>query len=355
MPKIRAVSTYSPPHQLTQQKAEEFIEELFTGKIQKLERYLKVFKNTEIHYRQLAMPIEWYTQEHSFAEKNDLYVELATNYSVHAVLNCLAEVPEVKIEDIDSIIFVSSTGISTPSIEARLMNQLSFSEDVVRIPIWGLGCGGGAAGISRAKDYCLAHPDAFVLVVCLELCSLTFQPGDLNKSNLIGTSLFGDGVACALVTGDQVKLANQKALPSIKSSASRLLPSSENVMGWRIEDSGLHVIFSKSIPSIVENWLAPFAKSFLEKNKQSLQNIQRFIAHPGGKKVLTAYETSLGLQKKLLAPSSYILQQHGNMSSPTVLYVLKHVMEQQPDFGEIGMMASLGPGFSGELVLLEWE
>ncbi|MGG0656252.1 type III polyketide synthase [Rummeliibacillus pycnus] len=355
MPKIHAVSTYSPSHQVPQDQAEEFIHQLFNGKMARLERYLKVFKNGEILNRQLAMPIEWYKEDHSFSERNDLYIELATEYGVRVIQDCLAEVSDVEITDIDAIIFVSTTGISTPSIEARLMNQLSFSEDVVRIPIWGLGCGGGAAGISRANDYCLAHPEALVLIICLELCSLTFQPGDMNKSNFIGTSLFGDGVACVLVSGDQVKLSSRNALPSIKATASRLLPNSEDVMGWRIEDNGLHVIFSKSIPSIIEKWFTPFLKSFLQKNEQSITNINRFIAHPGGKKVLAAYETALGLSKELLAPSSFILQQHGNMSSPTVLYVLKHVMQQKPESGELGIMASLGPGFSGELVLLEWE
>ncbi|MFJ8262530.1 type III polyketide synthase [Rummeliibacillus sp. NPDC094406] len=354
MPKIHAVSTYSPPHQIPQEKAEEFIHQLFAGRMERLERYLKVFQNAEIHNRQLAMPIEWYKEDHSFSERNDLYIELATDYGARVIQDCLAE-SSIDVKDINALIFVSTTGISTPSIEARLMNQLSFSEDVVRIPIWGLGCGGGASGISRANDYCLAHPEALVLVICLELCSLTFQPEDLNKSNLIGTSLFGDGVACALVCGDQVKLSSGKALPSIKNTASRLLSNSEDVMGWRVEDNGLHVIFAKSIPMIIEKWLTPFVKSFLQKNGQSLQNISQFIAHPGGKKVLAAYETALELPKELLAASSFILQQHGNMSSPTVLFVLKHVMEQQPAIGELGIMASLGPGFSGELVLLKWE
>lgn len=355
MPKIHAVSTYSPPYEVPQSQAEEFIHQLFAGKMEKIERYLKVFKNGEILNRQVAMPIEWYKEEHTFSEKNDLYIELATEYGIRVIQACLAEVSNVEITDIDAIIFVSTTGISTPSIEARLMNQLSFRDDVVRIPIWGLGCGGGAAGISRANDYCLAHPEALVLVITLELCSLTFQPGDIDKSNFIGTSLFGDGVACTLVSGDHVKISSGNALPSIRATASRLLPHSEDVMGWRIEDNGLHVIFAKSIPSIIEKWFTPFVKSFLQKNELSLQNITQFIAHPGGKKVLAAYETALGLPKELLAPSSFILQQYGNMSSPTVLYVLKHVMKQQPKSGEIGIMASLGPGFSGELVLLEWE
>lgn len=354
MPKIHAVSTHCPPYALPQNMAEEFIKELFSGKIAKLDRYLKVFKNGEIHNRQLAMPIEWYKEEHSFSERNELYVELATEYTAKVIEDCL-ERASVEKEAVDAIIFISSTGISTPSIEARVMNQLSLPIDIVRIPIWGLGCGGGAAGISRANDYCLAHPDAVVLVVCLELCSLTFQPDDLDKSNFIGTSLFGDGVACALVAGDEASLSSKETLPSIKGNASRLMPHSEDVMGWRIEDSGLHVIFSKSIPPIVENWFAPFVHDFLNTHDSKAQDLTQFILHPGGKKVLTAYEKALNLPNDLLAPSSHILKNHGNMSSPTVLYVLKYIMENKPSKGEKGLMASLGPGFSGELVLLEWE
>ncbi len=236
----------------------------------RLERYLKVFKNGEILKRQLAMPVEWYMDEHTFAEKNDLYIELATEYGCRVIQDCLGKVSDVEISDIDAIFFISTTGISTPSIEARIMNQLSFPDDVVRIPIWGLGCGGGAAGISRANDYCLAHKEAIVLVICLELCSLTFQPSDLDKSNFVGTSLFGDGVACAIVAGDQAKLTSKKPLPTILATASKILPHSEDVMGWRIEDDGLHVIFAKSIPSIIEKWLTPFVKNFLQKNTKSI-------------------------------------------------------------------------------------
>ncbi|CAM5195618.1 Type III polyketide synthase OS=Lysinibacillus sphaericus OX=1421 GN=LS41612_01950 PE=3 SV=1 [Lysinibacillus sphaericus] len=160
--------------------------------------------------------------------------------------------------EIDAIIFVNSTGISTPSIDARIMNQLPFSDRLKRIPLWGLGCAGGAAGISRAYDYCKAHPQAKVLVVCVELCSLTFQQNDFSKSNLIGASLFADGAACILVCGDDAAIQTKKAVPSIVTTGSKWMPDSENVMGWNIKNNSFHVVFQKSIPAIITNLLMPF-------------------------------------------------------------------------------------------------
>ncbi|MBK3496079.1 type III polyketide synthase [Viridibacillus sp. YIM B01967] len=355
MPKIHAVSTYNPPVLLSQSEAEHFVRNIFSKKVTQLERYLRVFENGEIENRHLTMPIEWYKHDHDFAERNRLYIEHAVSFGMIAIEHCLAKAGGVSTKDIDAIIFISSTGISTPSIEARIMNKLPFSEHVVRIPIWGLGCGGGAAGISRANDYCIAHPAAKVLVVCVELCSLTFQANDFSKSNLIGTSLFGDGVACALVCGDAVMAPSRSPLPAIQATASKWLPNSEDVMGWAVENTGLHVIFAKSIPSVIENWLAPFVEEFLQANKHTLTDLDHFVAHPGGKKVLDAYETALQIDPQLLIPSKTILQQHGNMSSPTVLYVLEETMAEFAKKGDTGLMAALGPGFSGELLLLEWK
>ncbi|ETT82683.1 3-oxoacyl-[acyl-carrier-protein] synthase III C-terminal domain-containing protein [Viridibacillus sp. FSL R5-0477] len=355
MPKIHAVSTYNPPFTLVQTQAEHFVRTLFSKKITQLERYLRVFENGEILNRHLTMPIDWYKQDHDFAERNRLYIEYAVSFGVTAIERCLEKAGGVSTKDIDAIVFISSTGISTPSIDARIMNKLPFSEHVVRIPIWGLGCGGGAAGISRANDYCIAHPASKVLVLCVELCSLTFQANDLTKSNLIGTSLFGDGVACALVCGDAVMASSRQPLPAIKATASKWLPNSEDVMGWAVENTGFHVIFAKSIPSVIENWLAPFVEEFLKANKIGLSNINHFVAHPGGKKVLAAYETALRIDSQLLIPSKTVLQDHGNMSSPTVLYVLEKTMTEYANKGDVGLMAALGPGFSGELLLLEWK
>lgn len=305
------------------------------------------------------MPPEWYRAAHTFEERNMLYVELATAYSVEVIKRCLTNSSflqrDIRVEEIDAIIFVSSTGISTPSIEARVMNQLPFSDRTVRLPIWGLGCAGGAAGVSRAYDYCKAYPRACVLVVCVELCSLTFQKDDFTKSNLVGTSLFADGAACVLVCGDEVEFQVDKPVPHIIGRASKWLPDSENVMGWDVKNSGLHVVFSKSIPHVILNWMRPFIEEFLQEFELTPAQMTNFVAHPGGKKVLTAYEEALGLSQLHTAIARDILKKHGNMSSPTVLYVLEQFMQKSNPEGTFGLLVALGPGFSGEVVLLEWR
>ena len=174
------------------------------------------------------------------------------------------------------------------------MNLLPFRDDTKRVPIWGLGCAGGAAGISRAYEYCLAYPTANVLVLSVELCSLTFQKDDYSKSNLVGASLFSDGVACALVAGDYSNIKANQPMPKIIATSSKFMPDSEDVMGWDVKNSGLHVIFSKSIPSIITKWLGPFVHEFLSVNELTKDDITHFVAHPGGKKVLESYEAALG-------------------------------------------------------------
>lgn len=359
MPKIASVGTYKPPYSLPQSNIEQLTKELFQDKIPRLDRLLRVFANGQIESRNFCVPSDWYREPHTFEDRNDLYIKLAVDYSVEVIKKCLdnrafLDTP-ISTEEIDAIIFVSTTGFSTPSIDARVMNVLPFSDRTVRMPIWGLGCAGGAGGVSRAYDYCKAHPKAKVLVVCVELCSLTFQKDDYTKSNLVGTSLFADGAACILVCGDQVELQQDKPMPHIHGTASKWMPDSEDVMGWNIRNSGLHVVFAKSIPTIISKWLGPFIHDFLGEHDLTAEQIDNFVAHPGGKKVLAAYEKALNLRDGQTDVSRDILRVNGNMSSPTVLYVLEQFMlkENKPD--TYGLLVALGPGFSGEAVLIEWR
>ena len=359
MPKILSVSTVLPPHEVKQEQAVELTRALFSRRFKDIERLLKVFQNGDIEKRDVCMPLEWYGQPHDFEERNTLYIQHAIDLGVEAVQSCLQNT-ETLLEvvdptEIDAIFFISSTGIATPSIEARIMNQIPFRDDTKRIPIWGLGCAGGAAGVSRAFEYCKAFPKSNVLVLSLEFCSLTFQKDDYSKSNLVGVSLFSDGVACALIAGDQSEIAVNKPVPSIMVTTSKLMPESEDVMGWDIKNNGLYVVFSKSIPSIITNWLGPFVHEFLGAYNLNKDDITHFVAHPGGKKVLKAYEDALGFDSTKTDISRDVLRNHGNMSSPTVLYVLKQFMESSPEAGDYGLMAALGPGFCGELLLLKWN
>lgn len=351
MSMIRKVVTENAPYHVDQKEIVGVVRNLFGGHYDDIERLLKVFGNGQIEGRYFAAPLDWFEEERGLAEKNRLYVEEAVKMGSSAVARCLEEA-QVGKEDVDAFIFVSSSGMSTPTIDARIMNVLQMPQHVKRIPLWGLGCAGGASGISRADDYCRAYPEAVVVVLCLELCSLTFQRSDRSKSNLIGTSLFADGAACALVTGDKVSLPGEGF--HIKDTQSTLMRDSEDVMGWDVKDEGLHVVFSRDIPKIIEKWLKPNVDRFLEKVSRTSADITHFIAHPGGKKVLSAYEKSLGLTADKTDISRAVLAKYGNMSSPTVLYVLKDFMEKKPRQGEEGLLTALGPGFSSEMLWLEW-
>lgn len=362
MAQILSVGTCTPPHRVAQEEVLEFAQTFFEESFYNIERLLNVFHNGQIETRYFSAPLEWFEQDHSLQEKNDLYIKLAQKFGIKAIKDCLTHPAflknDISPEVIDAIFFVSTTGMSTPSIDAKIMNQLPFSPHTKRIPIWGLGCAGGAAGLSRAYEYCLAFPQANVLVVSVELCSLTFQSGDHSKSNLVGTSLFADGAACTLLTGNRSTLLERSNLPvrpKILGTQSTLMPDSEEVMGWDIKAEGLYVIFAKSIPGIITNWLKPNVDKFLSQYNLHSRNIAQFIAHPGGKKVLEAYEQALSMPEEMTEVSREILRTHGNMSSPTVLFVLKSFLETGAGVGEYGLAAALGPGFSSELLLLEWS
>ncbi|WP_064091402.1 type III polyketide synthase [Rossellomorea aquimaris] len=356
MPKVLSVETEVPKYKITQSEAAEFAKNLFSENFKDIGRLLSVFQNGEIESRYFVNPLEWFSENHSFQEKNDLFIQYAVELGSEAVKKCLQR-NDSAFDEIDAIFTISTSGLSTPSIEARIMNVLPFPAHVKRIPIWGLGCAGGASGLSRAYEYCLAFPRANVLVLSIELCSLTFQHGDRSKSNLIGTSLFADGVACALVCGDDSNalVSKQEPLPSIFATQSTLLRDSLDVMGWEVKNEGMYVVFSKHIPTLVEKWLRPNVEEFIESNGISLKDIKHFVAHPGGKKVIEAYQEALGMDEEMTKVSMNVLKEFGNMSSVTIFYVLKEFMKKGCNKGDIGLGTALGPGFSSELLLMRWE
>jgi len=358
MPKIISVGVYNPPYELKQELTIQFARDIFHS-FPNIDRLLQVFENGEIEKRHFSNSLDWYKKSHSFEEKNNTYIDKAVDYGIKAVTHCIQNHRFLKkpipFEGIDALFFISTTGLSTPSIDAKIINKLPLSPHIKRIPIWGLGCAGGASGLARAFEYCKAYPKATVLVLSVELCSLTFQKNDMTKSNLIGTSLFADGVSCACVCGDEVVTDTYSKLPLfpyIIETQTTLMKESEDVMGWEIKNEGLFVIFSKNIPVIIKSWLKENVTGFLEEHQLSLDQISRFIAHPGGKKVLDAYESSLGFSNEMTAISRQVLKEHGNMSSATVLYVLKRFMELSDiSSGEFGLVTALGPGFSCDLLL----
>ncbi|MGR3764772.1 type III polyketide synthase [Rossellomorea sp. NS-SX7] len=356
MPKILAVETEIPPFKITQSEAASFARNLFSESFKDIERLIPIFENGEIDSRYFVNDLEWFSTSHSFQEKNDLFIHHAVEMGSRAIEKCLKN-NHVQYEEIDAIFTICTTGLSTPSIEARIMNVLPFPSHIKRIPIWGLGCAGGAAGLSRAYEYCLAFPQSNVLILSIELCSLTFQHGDRSKSNLVGTSLFADGVACTLVCGDDSVSIKEKSspLPSIFATQSTTLKDSLDVMGWNIKNDGLYVVFSKDIPTLVKNWLRPNVEEFIHSEGIGMEEIKHFVAHPGGKKVIEAYQEALGFDDNMTGHSMRVLKEFGNMSSVTIFYVLKEFLQGECQIGDIGLGTALGPGFSSELVLMRWE
>jgi alkylresorcinol/alkylpyrone synthase len=343
-----------PPHVAHQSDAKGIVAQLFADVVGVDPRLLQVFEHAQIEKRSICMPLEWYAADHTFEEKNALYVEHATRLAVVAT-RAVLERASLEPADVDHVVFVSSTGIATPSIDALLANRLAFRTDVRRTPIWGLGCAGGAAGLARARDFALADPGARVLLVALELCSLTFQHHDLSKRNLVATSLFGDGAAAALVTGAGAANGHGGGHRPLELLASRstFWPDTLDVMGWTVDGDGLHVVFSRDIPTIVRERVRPSLLAFLEAHGLGLETLGHLVAHPGGVKVLRAYTEALGLAPDALRHARAVLKDHGNMSSPSCLFVLERFLEAgEIGEGEHAVVASLGPGFAAEYVLL---
>ncbi len=351
MAKIISLGTSDAKYKLAQSELKEFIGNLYSNSYTEIERMISVFDNSTISNRHISVPLDWLSKEHSFKERNEIFRQTALELSVNAINECINKV-NADYSDINNIIFVTSTGLATPTIDAILFNELKLNKHIKRTPIWGLGCAGGASGISKAMDYCTAHPFHNAIVLCVELCSLTFQKDDLTKSNIIASSLFSDGCAVALVSGKESRLNNNKGAELVD-SMSTIYEDSLDVMGWEIVDSGFSVIFSRDIPAIVKEYVNPNIMELLQIHGLNIEDIQHYITHPGGLKVINAYEESLGLTNGALENSRKVLREHGNMSSPSVLYVLKEFLESRYDADGYGLLSALGPGFSSELVLFK--
>ena len=348
MPKIVAVSTAVPEYEVHQAEIREFARKLFSVNIKDMDRLLPVFDNAGIDTRYFTKPLNWFEQERTPSEKNKAYIESSTRLGVEAAQN-LFEQTSTAPKEIDYIIYVNSTGLATPTIDARLINLLGLRQDIRRSPIWGLGCAGGAAGLSHAHHYLLGHPDERVLLVSCELCGLTFLLNDYSKSNLIACALFGEGAAAVLLSGANLK---QDGLEII-STKSRFFPDSLDVMGWNVLDQGLQVIFAKRIPEIIEKCALNDLSDFTQESNINLQDIDHLLFHPGGTKVIEAYQNALNLKNSQLNLSRDILRQYGNMSSVTVLFVLeKYIRQFGFGNGGFGLLTALGPGFSSESLLL---
>ena len=300
--------------------------------------------------RYLALPMERYEPIANWGEANSLWIECAQELGGRALMGALNDAG-LAPKDLDAIYFVSVTGIASPSIDARLVNQLGLSTRIKRVPIFGLGCVAGAAGISRAADYVRGFKHHHAALVAVELCSLTLQREDLSIANLIASGLFGDGAAAVIVSGSDTPQTG----PEILDTRSVFYPNTEEVMGWDITHKGFRIVLSRDVPLMVETNLAGDVDAFLADHRLTRKDIARWVLHTGGPKVLKATETVLELPAGALDASWRCLRRTGNLSSASVLVVLEEVMKNaRPEKGSLGLLAAMGPAFCSELLLLRW-
>lgn len=348
--RIAAVGSALPPHFYNQNELIEAFKRHWSRRHFNLERLERLHRNVLVGGRHLALPIEDYDELTTWGKANDAWIRVAQEIGGEAV-NAALTAAGLSVDDVGCLITVTVTGVATPSLDARLMNRLGLPATVKRVPIFGLGCVAGTAGVARAADYVRAFPDEAAVLLSVELCSLTLQRDDLSIPNLIASGLFGDGAAAAVIVGSD----RPEPGPMVIASRSVFYRDSEDVMGWDISEKGFRIVLSAAVPEVVRRHLRTDVDAFLADHGLTRRDIARWISHPGGPKVLEAMTAALELPDDALAASWRTLREVGNLSSTSVLLVLEEVVRNNPpEAGEWGLMLAMGPGFCSELVLLRW-
>jgi alkylresorcinol/alkylpyrone synthase len=359
---IFGVGTALPPNLVDQQLLTEQLRELWNEDYEGSRRWQSVFeqinRTVRVDRRYLALPLSEYATLDSFGKTNSVWARIAPELAAAAAEQALATAG-LSARAVDHLFLVTGTGIATPSVDARIVNRLGMRTDVRRTPIFGLGCAGGVAAVGRAAELLRALPKDIALVVSVELCSLTFQHADRSIANVIASALFGDGAAAVLMGGaNLVNPAVNPAhgcRPSVFATRSVFYPGTERMMGWDLVDSGFKIVLSPAIPELVRDRLGGDVDAFLAANGLDRTAISHWIAHTGGNRVLEAIAAALSLPPSALERSWRLLGSTGNLSSASVLFVLRDLIEEgvaRP--GELGMMLAMGPGFCAELALLQW-
>ncbi|HEY6049511.1 MAG TPA: type III polyketide synthase [Sphingomicrobium sp.] len=340
---LLSLATAVPPHVVEQHHAKDVARRAFRRKslFEKLET---VFDNAAIAKRHLVAPAEWYEQPHGWAERNAVYLAAAERMFEEAATAAI-EQAGLDPEDIDGVVTVSTTGIATPSLEARVGPRMGLRQDVRRVPVFGLGCAGGVSGLALASRLAVSEPGSNWLFVTVETCSISIRLDSDDPAAIVATALFGDGAAAAVVR------AGEGGLAQLKGSAEKLWPETLGIMGWRVEDPGLGVIFDRAIPPFIIDNLPDAVDEICAQLKIARDDISRFCCHPGGVKVIDAIESSLHLNQGELNLEREVLNDFGNMSAPTVLFVLERLLER--GLPERVLMTAFGPGFTCSGMLLE--
>ena len=341
--RLLAVAGASPPHELRQDEVAQIARRLFADRFPGFERMAPVFASAGIRTRQSVMPVEWYLQPRDWPQRMEAYATAGVELFIQAASAALDEAG-LKGSDVDLIVTVSSTGIATPSLEARAMAAMGFRPDAARVPVFGLGCAGGATGLALASRLAQAQPGAVVLLVTVELCTLAFRMDQLSKADIVATALFGDGAAACVLR------AGEGGFAEVAGAAEHTWPDTLDIMGWRVDPQGLGVIFARAIPPFARQELRPAMEQMLAGQALAIGDVDRFICHPGGMKVIEAIEGALDLGQGALDHERAVLAEHGNMSAPTVLFVLDRA--RRHGLAPRSVLTSLGPGFTASTVTL---
>ena len=340
---LLSLATASPPNVLRQDEVATAARSLLQDRFPGYDRMAPVFTTAGIETRQSAMPIEWFLEPRSWPERTEAYLRVAVDLFVEAAQAALDEAG-LKGSQVDAIVTVSSTGIATPSLEARAMERMGFRPDAARVPVFGLGCAGGTTGLGLAGKLVRATPGSVVLLVVVELCTLSFRMDDLSKADIVATALFGDGAAACVLR------AGEGGFARVEGAAEHTWPDTLNIMGWRVGDTGFGVIFDRAIPPFAKHHLRPAVDEMLAALGLGMDDVGRFICHPGGVKVIDALESALTLEPGRLDHERAVLAEHGNMSAPTVLYVLDRA--RRAGLPSRSVLLALGPGFTASSVSL---
>jgi alkylresorcinol/alkylpyrone synthase len=338
-----ALATSVPPHLFHQNQILEAARKLMAERYPQFETLSSLFANTGIRRRYGVKPIEWYLERRGWPERTLAFLEGAEQLFVDVARNALSRA-DLSAGDIDTVVTVCSTGIATPTLEARVAGQLGLRADVSRVPVFGLGCAGGVSGLSIASRLAQARPGTNVLLVALELCTLAVRHDELTKANVVAASLFGDGAAAAILR------AGDGGATQIEAAGEKQWPDTLDIMGWSVDPEGFGVVFQRTIPDFVRENIGPAVTEILSRMELSVHDIDRFVCHPGGTKVIVALERALALDQGALDHEREIIAEYGNMSAPTVLFVLERALTQ--GLPPRSLLTALGPGFTASCVAL---
>src|ERR1700735_4811406 len=348
--KIASAASAFPKHYYSQKFLLEQLEHYWGDRLRNPQMLARLHRNVTVEGRHLALPAEKYYDITTWGQANDVWIEVAQEVGGQALCRALHHAG-VQPSELGALIFVSVTGISSPSIDALLINRMGLPTNIRRMPIFGLGWVAGAAGIARAADYVRAYPSQAAALVSVELCSLTIQRDDLSVANLISSGLFADGSAAVIVVGDDLNAAG----PEILATRSIFYPNTEEMMGWKVTEKGFRITLSPEVPVLIREHLGHDVDAFLADQGHKRADIGSWVLHTGGPKVLEATAAALDLHNGTLHASWDCLKRVGNLSSASVLVVLEDVMKnRRPEPGTLGILAAMGPGFCSELLLLQW-